>query len=1062
MFSKFFIDRPIFATVIAIIMIIAGLITVKSLPIAQYPEITPPTVEVSAVYPGADAKTVSETVGVPIEEQVNGVEGMLYMSSNSGSDGSYGLTITFEVGTDIDMATVKVQNRVALAEPTLPSAVKQQGVSVTSRSTNIIMFVALESDNPERYDALYLTNYAKLNIVNELSRVEGVGQVGAFGAGDYSMRVWLDPEKMQARGLTPADVYSAIQSQNMEVSAGNVGAPPSNTTSDFQFSLTSSGRLKTPEEFSNIVIRTSDDGSMLRLRDVGRVDLGSSSYSQVSHVSNRPAGLIGIYQLPGANALDVSKRVKERLDDLQRYFPEGVNYNIILDTTDVVNESIDELLITFLETTLIVMIVILLFLQNWRTVVIPMLTIPVSLIATFAVMKIMGFSINTLTLFGLVLAIAIVVDDAIVVVEDCARILDKGGVSPRQAAEKAMTELEGPVIGEVLVLMSVFIPTAFISGITGELYKQFALTIAVSTAFSGFNALTFTPAMCAIFLRPQTEKRFFIYRWFNKGFDKTRRGYDGLVGKMLRHPALSLVIFAAICFAAFWGFTKWPTSYVPAEDQGYFLTSIQLPEDASLSRTDSIVNQVSSRLQSLPEVKDVISISGMSFMAGGAGSNLGSMFVVLKPWKERKAKDQSVDAVIARTYGLTADIQEAVIFSVNPPAIPGLGMSSGLQMQLLDINNLGAKEIKQAVEAMQAAVADIPEISEITSLYEGEVPQYTVKIDRDKVKMHNLTLESVYSTLSSYMGGSYVNDFVEFGRVYEVNLLAAGSSRAVADDVLKLSVRNNNGDMVPFASFATVESTMGQGSVSRYNMYTTASVTANVAAGVSSSEAIKAMEQLVNDELGDNFSYAWTGEAYQETGSGVTISIVLIFAVIITLLVLAAQYESWTDPAAVIITTPTAILGTIIGCIFMGQSISIYTQIGIILLIGMAAKNAILIVEYAMDYRRAGMSVRQAAQDAGSVRLRPILMTALAFVFGVLPMLFATGAGAASRVSLGTAVVFGMAVNAIVGTLFVPNFWELLQNFQEKYLSRLFSKSTVVTPVSDSDQKSGNGTADDI
>ncbi|MDE7458408.1 MAG: efflux RND transporter permease subunit, partial [Muribaculaceae bacterium] len=747
-------------------------------------------------------------------------------------------------------------------------------------------------------------------------------------------------------------------------------------------------------------------------------------------------------------------RVTAKLDDLQQYFPEGIHYNVILNTTDVVNASIDEVLVTFVETTLIVMLVILLFLQNWRAVVIPMLTIPVSLIATFAVMKLFGFTINTLTLFGLVLAIAIVVDDAIVVVEDCARILSGGGVSPRQAAEKAMSELEGPIVGEVLVLLSVFIPTAFISGITGELYKQFALTIAVSTAFSGFNALTFTPAMCALFLRPKTQTKFFVYRWFNRGFDATRKGYDSFVAKMLRHPALSLVIFAAICFAAFWGFTKWPTSYVPEEDQGYFMTSIQLPQSASLTRTDSIVKEVSERIQTLPEVKDVISISGMSFLAGGSGSNLGSINVVLKPWKDRKAKSQSVDALIAKVDELTADIQEAVIFSINPPALPGLGMSAGLQMQLLDINNLGPKEIKQAVEALQAGVANTPEIASITSMYEGEVPQYSVNIDRDKVKMQGLTLEGVYSALSSYMGGSYVNDFVDFGRVYQVNLSAAGQSKADADDVLKLSVRNADGQMVPFAAFATVEPSLGEGSISRYNMYTTAAVTATVADGVSSSEGIKAMESLMKESVGKNFSYAWTGEAYQETGSGVTITIVLLFAVLITILVLAAQYESWTDPVAVVITTPTAILGTIIGCIFMSQSISIYTQIGIILLIGMAAKNAILIVEYAMDYRKAGQSVRQAAQDAGSVRLRPILMTALAFVFGVMPMLFATGAGAASRISLGTAVVFGMAVNAVVGTLFVPNFWELLQNFQEKYLSKIFSKSDQVNAAATTDNTS--------
>ncbi len=713
---------------------------------------------------------------------------------------------------------------------------------------------------------------------------------------------------------------------------------------------------------------------------------------------------------------------------------------MILNTTDFVDASIDEVLVTFAETTLIVMLVILLFLQNWRAVIIPMLTVPVSLIATFAVMKVMGFTLNTLTLFGLVLAIAIVVDDAIVVVEDCARILKQGKSTPREAALQAMTELQGPIVGEVLVLLSVFIPTAFISGITGELYKQFALTIAVSTAFSGFNALTFTPAMCALFLKPKTgESRFFIYRWFNKGFETVRSRYNGLVGRMLRRPALALAIFALICGAAFWGFMRWPTSYVPEEDMGYFLTSVQLPTGASLNRTDSVMKHMSEQLRTLPQVKDVISVAGQSFLSGGASSNLGSMFVVLKPWKERKGADNSVEAVIAKADEIGASEQEAIVFSINPPAIPGLGMSSGLQMELLDINNLGAKEISQAISEIQNAARQYPELQKVTTLYQGEVPQYSVKVDRDKVKMYNLALQDVYSVLSSFMGSNYVNDFTKFGRTYEVLISGEEEARRHATDVLGLSVRNSLGDMVPFGSFASVEPVLGQSVVNRYNMYTSASVTASVAPHVSSSEGIRAMEEIMADKVGSNFGYAWTGEALQETQSGTTITTMLIFAVIITILVLAAQYESWTDPVAVVITTPTAILGVVLGCIFMNKSISIYTQIGIILLLGMAAKNAILIVEYAIDFRKKGMPVRQAAEEAGNVRLRPILMTALAFVFGVMPMMFATGAGAASRVSLGTAVVFGMAVNAVLGTLFVPNFWELLQNFREKYLSRLFS-----------------------
>ena len=1036
MFSRFFINRPIFATVLAILMILAGLLTVKSLPVAQYPDITPPTVFVSASYPGADAKTVAEAVGVPIEEQVNGVEGMMYMSSSSGSDGSYSLEITFENGTDLDMAAVKVQNRVSEAEPVLPAAVKQQGVSVQARSSDIILFIGLESSKPGMYDGLYLTNYAQLNIVDELSRIDGVGSVSAFGSGEYSMRVWLDPEKMRVRGVTPADVMAAIESQNMEVSAGSAGAPPTDNGQQFEFTLTSQGRLDETSQFGDIVIRTGTDGAMLRLKDIATIDLGSQSYSMISNVSGHQAGLIGVYQLPGANAMKVAKAVEAKMADLSEYFPEGIDYRVILNTTDFVSASIDEVLVTFLETTLIVMLVILLFLQNWRAVVIPMITIPVSLIATFAVMKLMGFTINTLTLFGLVLAIAIVVDDAIVVVEDCSRILDKGGVTPRQAAIQAMDELTGPVVGEVLVLLSVFIPTAFISGITGQLYKQFALTIAVSTAFSGFNALTFTPAMCALFLRPTGgQPRFFVYRWFNKGFEAVRAFYNKLVGKMLARPFIALIVFAVICGAAFFGFLRWPTSYVPAEDMGYFMTSIQLPTGASLERTDSVSRRLVSEIVKLPQVKDVISVTGNSFLGGGAGSNLASMFVELKPWDERKGKDNSVEAVIAEVDRLSASVEEAVVFSVNPPAIPGLGVSSGLEMQLLDINNLGAKEIAQTVAEIQRAAAEYPELKQVTSLYQGEVPQYTVTIDRNRAKLYGLTLESIYSALSAYMGSDYVNDFVKFGRTYEVIVSGAAASRAHPEDVLALSVRNDAGDMVPFASFATVDQTMGQPSVSRYNMYTTASVTPHV----SSSAGIKAMEDIVKNVAGQSFSYAWTGEALQETQSGTTISTTLLFAIIITILVLAAQYESWTDPVAVVITTPTAILGTVLGCIFLSQSISIYTQIGIILLIGMAAKNAILIVEYAMDYRKAGQPIRAAAENAGNVRLRPILMTALAFVFGVMPMLFATGAGAASRVSLGTAVVFGMAVNAVLGTLFVPGFWELLQRFNEKYLSKVFA-----------------------
>ena len=1041
MFSRFFIDRPIFATVLAILMIIVGLVTVKTLPIAQYPNISPPTVRVSALYPGADAKTVAETVGVPIEESVNGVEGMMYMSSNSGNDGSYSLTITFNNNVNLDDATVKVQNLVNQASSRLPASVTQQGVSINSESTNILLFVALESDNPERYNSLFLTNYAQLHLVNPLSRLEGVGGVNAFGAGEYSMRVWLNPDLMRARGVTPSDVMSAIRSQNIEVSAGSVGSQPVKNPASFQFTLSSPGRLVTAEQFGDIIIRSNGDNGLLRLRDIAKVELGSESYGAISRVSGKEAGLIGVYQRSDANALSVAEEVEKELENLEPYLPPGVHYRVLMNTTDFVSASIDEVLVTFVETTLIVMVVILFFLQSWRAVIIPMITIPVSLIATFAVMKLLGFTLNTLTLFGLVLAIAIVVDDAIVVVEDCARIVNEGKMTPRQAAEKAMTELQGPVVGEVLVLLSVFIPTAFISGITGELYKQFALTIAVSTAFSGFNALTFTPAMCALFLRKSKPSGFFLYKWFNKGWGATLALYTKGIGRCLKHPVVAIGCYLVLCAAALWGFLRWPTTYVPEEDMGYFMTSVQLPTGASLERTDKVVAQVSDMISSMPEVQDVLEITGFSFMEGGAGSNLGSMFVVLKPWNERKGKSHSVEAVMERINEKCAALQEGIVFAINPPAIPGLGMTSGLQMQLLDINSQSSTDMMAAIGAIREAADKNPAIASVQSLYEGNVPQYRVIMDRDKIELMGISLDAVYSALSSYVGGSYVNDFVEFNEVYQVNIAAEGWARSHADDILHLSVRNNNGDMVPFASFARIEPAMGSSSINRYNMYQTASLTATPAKGVSSSEAIAAMEDIVSEAAGNNYGYAWTGEAYQETQSGTTITIVLIFAIIMTVLVLAAQYESWTDPLAVVIAMPTAILGTIIGCFFLNQSISIYTQIGIILLLGLAAKNAILIVEYAIDFRKSGMPIREAARQGGIVRFRPIMMTAMAFVFGVMPMLFATGAGAESRVSLGTAVVFGMAVNAIIGCLFVPNFWELFQKLQERYLSRIFSGS---------------------
>ncbi len=1051
MFSRFFINRPIFATVIAILMVIGGALCVFTLPIAQYPDITPPTVTVSAVYPGANARTVAQAVGVPIEAQVNGVEGMMYMSSTS-SDGSYSLTITFENGTDLDQAAIDVQNRMSQVTSTLPEAVTQQGVSVRKESTNQVLFCTIESDDPERYDALYLANYAQLNLVDPLSRVEGVGGVQAFGAGTYSMRVWLDPEAMRARGLTPADVAAAVRSQNMEVSAGEVGNPPGDSRSEFEFTLTSQGQLQSAEEFGNIIIRTDGTG-ILRLSDVARVELGSQSYDVVSRVNGKEVALLGVQQLPGANAIDVADGAIRELDRLSQYFPEGVKYRVVLNSTDYVRESLSDVLTTFLLTTLIVMVVILFFLQNWRAVVIPMITIPVSLIATFAVMKVMGFSLNTLTLFGLVLAIAIVVDDAIVVVEDCSRLVDKGTMTSRDAAIKAMNELTGPVVGEVLVLMAVFIPTAFISGITGQLYKQFALTIAVSTAFSGFNALTLTPALCALMLKPRKPSTNILYRGFDKGYQWTLNLYERTIGRLLRRPGLTLAVYLAIAVGALVWFVNRPSTYIPEEDMGYFMASVQLPTGASIERTEKVVNAICDQVKKeVPQVRDVMSIVGFSMMGGGQASNMASINVMLVPWGKR-GRDGNINDIMARVQEIAARQQEAVTFCLNPPAIMGLGLSSGLQMQLLDINSLGAGQMMKAIADIRDAAARDPRIASVSSLYQGTVPQYSIDIDRDRAEMQGVAVSDIYSVLGQYMGASYVNDFVDFDRTFQVTMQADGSARANPDDVLRLSVRNSSGEMVPFSSFTTLSETMGEPTVNRYDMYTTASVTATPARGVSSSDGIKAMEEIVDRTLGQNYSYAWTGMAYQETQSGTTVAVVFIFAILMTLLVLAAQYESWTDPVAVVLAMPIAVLGTLLGTILMRQSISIYTQIGLILVLGMSAKNAILIVEYAMDYRKAGQPIVKAAHDAGVVRFRPIMMTALAFILGVMPMLFSTGAGANSRINLGTAVVFGMIINAIIGTTCVPAFWVVMQRLQEKMRGRRSTtakNSAVPSAASDS------------
>ena len=1041
MFSKFFIERPIFATVLALLIIVAGLVTLRMLPIEQYPDITPPTVQVNAVYPGANAETVAQTVGIPVEQQVNGVEGMMYMSSTSSASGAYSLTVTFEVGTDIDMATVMVQNRVSVALNSLPEAVKQQGVTVQKKSSNIVMMLTLGGDSI--YDGLYLANYANLNLVDQLTRVPGVGAVNVMGAGDYSMRIWLDPEAMRIRGLSADQVYAAIQAQNMEVSAGNIGQPFGRSGNNaFQYTLNVKGRLTTPDEFGEIILRVEDGGRILRLKDVARIELGSQKYNVVSRLEGKPTAGIAVYQLPGSNSLDVAKGVKARMEELAEAFPKGIQYQVTLDTTEVVHDSINEVMKTFIEATILVVLVMFFFLQSWRAVLIPCITIPVSLIGTLAVMAALGFSINTLTLFGLVLAIAIVVDDAIVVVENVTRLLDEAEakgeqIDMRKITEVAMSEITGPIIGVMLVLLAVFLPTTLIGGIQGQLYKQFALTIAAFTVLSGLNSLTLSPALCAILLKPTPKQKSKLFLGFDRFNDWMQRTFNRSVKWLLARPVVAMSSFVVLSAIAFLLFVKWPTTFMPEEDDGYFIVSVQLPAASSLERTEAVGKQIDAILKQYSEIKTFLGVNGFSVMGGGELPNAATYFVVLKNWKERPGKEHSAQAVVNRfnreAYAL---VQEAQVFGIIPPVIPGLGATGGLQFELEDRKSLGAEELQKAVNTLLAEYRTEPAIASLSSMYQADVPQFYLNINRDKVQLMDLNLNQVFATLSYYLGQAYVNDFVEFGRIYQVKLGAGENAQKYIDDVLKLSVENSKGEMVPFNTFMQVEQVLGMDQVSRYNMYQSASVTANVAPGRSSGETIEAVGSLIRNQLGNEFGYEWTSVAYQETKASGSTALVLVMALLVAYLVLAAQYESWTSPVAAVMGLPIAILGAMLGCWIMGEPVSIYTEIGIVLLIALSAKNGILIVEFARDYRKAGNSIREAAFEAGSVRLRPILMTSFTFVLGVMPLLFATGAGAGSRVALGAAVVFGMLVNTVVATLYIPNWYEVMQTLEERWFRR--------------------------
>ncbi len=1029
MLSRFFIDRPIFANVIAIVTMIIGGICVFGLPIEQYPEITPPTVIVAAMYPGANAQTVADTVAAPIEQQVNGVEGMLYMSSTSASDGSYTLTVTFDIGADLDQAQVLVQNLVAIAEPQTPEEVRRQGITVKKQSTSIVIVVSLTSED-DRYDSLFLSNYATLRMRDQLSRVEGVGDVRIFGATNYSMRIWLNPEKLKARNLTTQDVFAAIQEQNIQVAAGQIGQQPAPESVDFQYIVSTQGRLSDPEQFENIIIKSGGEGRVTYLKDVARVELGSQTYDQYSEKGGKPSASMGVVQLPGANALQVAQGVRDAVEQMRPAFPPKMIADFPLDTTKFISASIKSVYETIIEAGVLVLIVILLFLQDWRAVLVPATTVPVTIIGAFAAMAALGFSVNMLTLFGLVLAIGIVVDDAIVIVEAAAHHVERG-IPPREATVRAMEQVLGPIIGITLVLMAVFIPSAFIGGITGRLYRQFALTIAATALISAINAVTLKPAQCATWLRKPPEKRNWFFRGFNWVYDRVEHAYARVIRGLLWARWVTMLVFVGLVGLAAWWYQQLPTGFLPVEDQGYILATVQLPDAASLTRTKEVTDRMNKIVSSTPGVDTWFSIGGNSLADGIAASNMATLFVRFKEWEDRHGPDETMQGILAALNKQFAKIQEAQIMAFPPPAIRGLGFRSGFQMQIEDRAGVGLVELQQAVQRINEAANSQTKLANIMTAFRPGVPQLYIDIDRVKVKSMGVPLSAVFNALQTNMGSAYVNDFNKFGRTYQVRMQAQQSFRLDPRDIERLEVRNMRGEMVPLGALVTVKRSFGPQTIQRYNLYPTAAIRGTAAPGVSSGEALDIMEQIGERELPTSMGYDWTGEAFQEKRVSGQAVWVFAFAVLLVYLVLAAQYESWLLPAAVILVVPLGLLGAVAAVSIRGLDNNIYTQIGIVLIIALASKNAILIVEYARDLRIAGRTIFEAAVEGSRLRFRPILMTSFAFILGVAPLLWAHGAGASSQQALGTAVFGGMIASTILAVFFVPVFFLLFQSLGE-------------------------------
>ncbi|MDR8014978.1 efflux RND transporter permease subunit [Ectopseudomonas guguanensis] len=1034
MISRFFIDRPVFATVISIVIVLAGLAAMRALPIAQYPEILPPQVSVSAAYPGASSQVIAETVAAPLEQAINGVENMIYQLSNSSSSGAMSLTVYFEVGTDPDQATINVNNKVQAALAKLPEEVRRQGVKVEKKSSDILQVITLYSPDGSR-DPIFISNYALINVIDELKRLKGVGDASQFGSKDYSMRIWLRPDKLAQYNLTPTDVVNAIREQNSQFAAGSFGQQPLKEPQDFTYTVTTQGRFTDPKEFESVILRTDATGASLLLKDVARVELGAQDYSLVTTLNGQQNAAFGIYLQPGANALDTAEAVQRTMERLSKRFPEGIAYKIPYDTTKFVQVSIEEVIHTFFEALVLVVLVVFVFLQNWRATLIPVLAIPVSLVGTFAGMYLLGFSINLLTLFGMVLAIGIVVDDAIVVIENVERVMRTQGLNARDASIKAMEEVTGPIIAIVLVLCAVFVPVGFLGGLAGQMYKQFAITIAVSVVISGIVALTLSPALCALLLKPGHHEPAAPFRAFNRFFDKATEGYGAGVRFFLKRSLIGLLLFGGMIALILLLFARVPGSLVPDEDQGYVINAYYLPPAASLNRTEALSGAVSQQLMEHPAVQDVVTFAGFDVLTFGVRSNAGVSFVPLKDWSERTTPELDARNLTREFMGMGAAQMDGLVLSFNPPPITGMSTTGGFESYIQDRSGGSVEQLGEKVQAFVQAASRRPELAGVQSTFSANVPQYYIDLDRTKTRALGVSVSDVFTAMQATFGSYYVNDFTLFGRTWQVSLQSESEFRRKPEDLGQVYVRSSSGDLVPLSTLLRVRRILGPDSYDRFNVYPSAKVLGGPAPGYSSGQALAAMQAVADEVLGEDYSLGWIGSAYQELATQGSGAQAFVFGLILVFLILAAQYERWTLPLAVVTAVPFAVFGAILAVWLRGIQNDVYFQVGLVTLIGLAAKNAILIVEFAVLLRAEGKGIFDSALEAAKLRFRPIVMTSLAFILGCVPLAISSGAGSASRHSIGTGVIGGMLAATLLATFLIPMFYLLVETGAQR-LSR--------------------------